>query len=87
MAGRAPVCCVVGNSGDSPSCSVGVRGPTLTPPAVPRPPTPRYTFPHAKISTAPPVMNRVFGQTVDAQLQVGLVVRGGGKGRGRSERD
>lgn len=29
----------------------------------------RYTFPHAKISTAPPVMNRVFGQTVDAQLQ------------------
>jgi len=30
----------------------------------------RYTFPHAKISTAPPVLNRVFGQTVDAQLQV-----------------
>lgn len=30
----------------------------------------RYTFPHAKISTAPPIMNRVFGQTVDAQLQV-----------------
>lgn len=30
----------------------------------------RYTFPHAKISTAPPVMNRVFGQAVDAQLQV-----------------
>ncbi|WIA20190.1 hypothetical protein OEZ85_006038 [Tetradesmus obliquus] len=29
----------------------------------------RYTFPHAKISTAPPVMNRVFGQAVDAQLQ------------------
>lgn len=29
----------------------------------------RYTFPHAKISTAPPVVNRVFGQTVDAQLQ------------------
>lgn len=29
----------------------------------------RYTFPHAKISTAPPIMNRVFGQTVDAQLQ------------------
>ncbi|KXZ48382.1 hypothetical protein GPECTOR_28g789 [Gonium pectorale] len=29
----------------------------------------RYSFPHAKISTAPPVMNRVFGQTVDAQLQ------------------
>lgn len=30
----------------------------------------RYSFPHAKISTAPPVMNRVFGQSVDAQLQV-----------------
>lgn len=30
----------------------------------------RYTFPHAKISTAPPILNRVFGQTVDAQLQV-----------------
>lgn len=30
----------------------------------------RYTFPHAKISTAPPIMNRVFGQAVDAQLQV-----------------
>jgi hypothetical protein len=30
----------------------------------------RYSFPHAKISTAPPVMNRVFGQVVDAQLQV-----------------
>ncbi|KAF5837483.1 ClpP/crotonase-like domain-containing protein [Dunaliella salina] len=29
----------------------------------------RYTFPHAKISTAPPILNRVFGQTVDAQLQ------------------
>ncbi|GFR50583.1 hypothetical protein Agub_g12857, partial [Astrephomene gubernaculifera] len=29
----------------------------------------RYSFPHAKISTAPPVVNRVFGQTVDAQLQ------------------
>lgn len=29
----------------------------------------RYTFPHSKISTAPPVMNRVFGQAVDAQLQ------------------
>nr|7EKO_I Chain I, ATP-dependent Clp protease proteolytic subunit [Chlamydomonas reinhardtii]7EKQ_I Chain I, ATP-dependent Clp protease proteolytic subunit [Chlamydomonas reinhardtii] len=29
----------------------------------------RYSFPHAKISTAPPVMNRVFGQAVDAQLQ------------------
>jgi len=29
----------------------------------------RYSFPHAKISTAPPVLNRVFGQTVDAQLQ------------------
>eukprot|EP00879_Flechtneria_rotunda_P001773 GHRR01001937.1.p1 GENE.GHRR01001937.1~~GHRR01001937.1.p1 ORF type:complete len:418 (+),score=128.96 GHRR01001937.1:210-1463(+) len=29
----------------------------------------RYTFPHAKISTSPPIMNRVFGQTVDAQLQ------------------
>jgi len=29
----------------------------------------RYTFPHAKISTGPPVMNRVFGQAVDAQLQ------------------
>lgn len=29
----------------------------------------RYTFPHAKISTAPPIMNRVFGQVVDAQLQ------------------
>lgn len=29
----------------------------------------RYTFPHAKISTAPPIMNRVFGQAVDAQLQ------------------
>jgi len=31
----------------------------------------RYSFPHAKISTAPPILNRVFGQTVDAQLQVG----------------
>jgi ATP-dependent protease ClpP protease subunit len=30
----------------------------------------RYSFPHAKISTAPPIMNRVFGQVVDAQLQV-----------------
>ena len=30
----------------------------------------RYSFPHAKISTAPPILNRVFGQTVDAQLQV-----------------
>eukprot|EP00878_Enallax_costatus_P003993 GHUV01004216.1.p1 GENE.GHUV01004216.1~~GHUV01004216.1.p1 ORF type:complete len:414 (+),score=96.53 GHUV01004216.1:153-1244(+) len=29
----------------------------------------RYTFPHAKISTSPPIMNRVFGQAVDAQLQ------------------
>lgn len=29
----------------------------------------RYSFPHAKISTAPPILNRVFGQTVDAQLQ------------------
>jgi hypothetical protein len=29
----------------------------------------RYSFPHAKISTAPPIMNRVFGQAVDAQLQ------------------
>lgn len=29
----------------------------------------RYSFPHAKISTAPPIVNRVFGQTVDAQLQ------------------
>ena len=29
----------------------------------------RYTFPHSKISTAPPVVNRVFGQAVDAQLQ------------------
>ncbi|KAG2493827.1 hypothetical protein HYH03_008045 [Edaphochlamys debaryana] len=29
----------------------------------------RYSFPHAKISTAPPIMNRVFGQSVDAQLQ------------------
>ncbi|MEW5300332.1 MAG: hypothetical protein WDW36_003269 [Sanguina aurantia] len=29
----------------------------------------RYTFPHAKISTAPPILNRVFGQAVDAQLQ------------------
>ncbi len=29
----------------------------------------RYTFPHAKISTAPPILNRVFGQSVDAQLQ------------------
>lgn len=29
----------------------------------------RYTFPHAKISTAPPILNRVFGATVDAQLQ------------------
>jgi ATP-dependent protease ClpP protease subunit len=29
----------------------------------------RYSFPHSKISTAPPVMNRVFGQAVDAQLQ------------------
>ncbi len=32
----------------------------------------RYSFPHAKISTAPPILNRVFGQTVDAQLQVRL---------------
>lgn len=30
----------------------------------------RYSFPHAKIQTAPPILNRVFGQTVDAQLQV-----------------
>ena len=29
----------------------------------------RYSFPHAKISTAPPILNRVYGQTVDAQLQ------------------
>ncbi|KAI8469518.1 MAG: hypothetical protein J3K34DRAFT_278736 [Monoraphidium minutum] len=29
----------------------------------------RYSFPHSKISTAPPVMNGVFGQAVDAQLQ------------------
>lgn len=29
----------------------------------------RYAFPHAKISTAPPILNRVFGHTVDAQLQ------------------
>eukprot|EP00877_Chromochloris_zofingiensis_P013748 jgi/Chrzof1/8627/Cz03g18040.t1_CLP1 len=29
----------------------------------------RYSFPHAKISTSPPIMNRVFGQSVDAQLQ------------------
>jgi len=29
----------------------------------------RYSFPHAKISTAPPILNRVFGQSVDAQLQ------------------
>lgn len=34
----------------------------------------RYSFPHAKISTAPPVMNRVFGQTVDAQLQANELV-------------
>lgn len=34
----------------------------------------RYTFPHAKISTAPPVLNRVFGQTVDAQLQANELV-------------
>jgi ATP-dependent protease ClpP protease subunit len=37
----------------------------------------RYTFPHAKISTAPPIMNRVFGQSVDAQLQVRFGKRGG----------
>lgn len=36
----------------------------------------RYSFPHAKISTAPPIMNRVFGQAVDAQLQVRAVVQG-----------
>ncbi len=56
-----------------------MRGPALTPtrPARGRP-SRRYTFPHAKISTAPPVMNRVFGQTVDAQLQVGA-----GRGEGR----
>jgi ATP-dependent Clp protease protease subunit len=37
---------------------------------VPLPPPPaRYSFPHAKISTAPPVLNRVYGQAVDAQLQ------------------
>ena len=29
----------------------------------------RYSFPHSKISTSPPIMNRVFGQAVDAQLQ------------------
>eukprot|EP00798_Chlamydomonas_sp_ICE-L_P027251 gene27252-2505_t len=34
----------------------------------------RYSFPHAKISTAPPVTNRVFGQTVDAQLQANELV-------------
>ncbi|KAG1675127.1 hypothetical protein FOA52_003350 [Chlamydomonas sp. UWO 241] len=34
----------------------------------------RYSFPHAKISTAPPVVNRVFGQTVDAQLQANELV-------------
>lgn len=34
----------------------------------------RYTFPHAKISTAPPILNRVFGQTVDAQLQANELV-------------
>eukprot|EP00955_Chlamydomonas_euryale_P034558 349824-Chlamydomonas_euryale.AAC.11 len=34
----------------------------------------RYSFPHAKIQTAPPVMNRVFGQTVDAQLQANELV-------------
>ena len=44
----------------------------------------RYTFPHAKISTAPPVMNRVFGQTVDAQLQVGVVFFLGGYQGGRT---
>ena len=34
----------------------------------------RYSFPHAKISTAPPILNRVFGQTVDAQLQANELV-------------
>lgn len=29
----------------------------------------RYTFRHSQISTAPPIVNRVFGQSVDAQLQ------------------
>lgn len=29
----------------------------------------RYTFRHSQISTAPPVVNRVFGVAVDAQLQ------------------
>jgi ATP-dependent protease ClpP protease subunit len=36
----------------------------------------RYSFPHAKISTAPPIMNRVFGQVVDAQLQVSNLADG-----------
>mmetsp|Transcript_14514 Transcript_14514/g.31573 ORF Transcript_14514/g.31573 Transcript_14514/m.31573 type:complete len:430 (-) Transcript_14514:680-1969(-) len=34
----------------------------------------RYSFPHAKISTAPPILNRVFGATVDAQLQANELV-------------
>jgi ATP-dependent Clp protease protease subunit len=34
----------------------------------------RYSFPHAKISTAPPILNRVFGQAVDAQLQANELV-------------
>lgn len=29
----------------------------------------RYSFPHSKISFSPPVLNRVFGPSVDAQLQ------------------
>jgi ATP-dependent protease ClpP protease subunit len=30
----------------------------------------RYAWPHADISITPPTLNRVFGDTVDAQLQV-----------------
>jgi ATP-dependent Clp protease, protease subunit len=29
----------------------------------------RYSWPHAQISVTPPVLNRVFGDTVDAQIQ------------------
>jgi hypothetical protein len=55
----------------------------------------RYTFPHSKISTAPPIMNRVFGTTVDAQLQSNELEyatkyyagAGGGAGGARGEEE